>query len=102
MNCEGCNEEEAVFTLIPVGEGLPESIGVACFARRGLELAKRVLPAEEIAQQLGPMFVGPATPAAQVKGSKRRKQEEPPAETAETAAEGQTGGEVEEPPAAAN
>jgi hypothetical protein len=77
MICEICNEEDAAFTMIPTGEGLPESIGVACLARRGLELAKMILPAEEIAATLGPMFVQPpqeAPSTAQDAPGRRKRQ----------------------------
>lgn len=59
MECAICGEEEAAFTVIPTGQGDPQILGAACFARAGLELAKQILPAEEIAQTLGPMFVIP-------------------------------------------
>ena len=72
MNCEVCNEEEASVTLIPVGEGMPQSIGRACFARFGLEAAKANLPAEEIAQTLGPMFVGPVAAARELDKTPKR------------------------------
>jgi len=84
MLCEVCEQEEATLTLIPVGEGMPQSIGGACFARFGLETAKAVLPAEEIAQILGPMFVS-ATPGPSAKARAARKSETPPAETTEQA-----------------
>jgi hypothetical protein len=77
MICEGCEAEEAAFTMIPTGEGLPESIGPACFARRGLELAKIILPAEEIAHVLGPMFVTPHLAEALKGKSKMAKGEAP-------------------------
>jgi len=81
MLCDGCEAEEAAFTLIPTGaDGLPESIGPGCFARRGLALAKLILPAEEIAAELGPMFVSPGRAEALAKGSKRARAEEPKAE----------------------
>jgi hypothetical protein len=77
MRCEVCEAEEAAFTIIPTGEGLPQSLGPGCFARSGLELAKAILPAEEIAATLGPLFVSPARAEAIAKGSKRAKREEP-------------------------
>jgi hypothetical protein len=60
MNCEVCDLEEFAFTVTPAGEGAPRFLGPACFARFGLELAREILPAEEIAATLGPMFVTPA------------------------------------------
>jgi hypothetical protein len=65
MLCEICDQEEAAFSLIPTGEGMPQILGPACLARFALELAKQILPAEEIAAVLGPMFVRPATEAEQ-------------------------------------
>ena len=72
MNCEVCNEEEASVTLIPVGEGMPQSIGPACFARFGLEAAKATLPAEEIAATLGPIFISPVTAARELDKTPKR------------------------------
>ena len=72
MLCQLCNQEEAAFTIIPVGPGDPEILGPACFARAGLETAKAILPAEEIAQTLGPMFVGPAAAARELDATPKR------------------------------
>jgi hypothetical protein len=78
MKCEVCEAEEAAFTIIPTGpEGFPQSIGPACFARMGLEFAKTLLPAEEVATTLGPLFVTPARQRALAKDSKRVQAEEP-------------------------
>ena len=76
MRCEICEAEDAAFTILPFGEGLPQSLGPACLARIGLQLAKEILPAEEIAATLGPMFVTPARAEAIAKDSKRAKREE--------------------------
>lgn len=102
MNCEVCNEEEAVFTMIPVGEGLPESIGAACLARRGLELAKAILDAEEIAATLGPMFVTPAREDLHDGAEKVRKGRKSKAAPAPETVEGEAGGPAEAPSAAEN
>lgn len=75
MECEICNSEEAAFTIIPFGAGMPQSLGPACFARTGLELAKAILPAEEIADTLGPMFVKPPAPSA--KKAKKVESQQP-------------------------
>jgi hypothetical protein len=72
MLCQVCESEEAAWTLIPIGEGLPQSIGNGCFARFGLAAAKELLPAEEIAETLGPMFVGPATAARELDSTPKR------------------------------
>ena len=102
MNCELCEEEEALFTIIPIGEGMPQSLGPACFARAGLEFAKAALPAEEIASVLGPMFVQPAATlemgAAGAEIGKRPRKSKAKRE----APEGPAGGPAEVPPAAEN
>ncbi len=102
MLCEVCNEEEAAFTIIPVGEGMPQSLGPACFARAGLEVAKQILPAEEIAATIGPMFVTPThtdpLPTVDGKIVTRPRKSKAKAE----AVEGETGGAPEAPTAAAN
>lgn len=72
MLCSICEEEEAAFTIIPTGQGDPQILGPACFARAGLETAKQILPAEEIAQTLGPMFVGPAAAARELETAPKR------------------------------
>lgn len=96
MRCEVCEAEEAAFTIIPTAEGMPQSLGPACFARSGLELAKAILPAEEIAATLGPLFVTPARAEAIGRGSKRRKAEEPEAEPEAKAEPAPPEGEPEE------
>ena len=103
MNCEVCEQEEAVVTLIPTGsEGMPQSVGSACFARFGLETAKQVLPAEEIAGILGPMFVQPPAKAPAAKAPKSKPGKAAKAPEADTAPEGSVGGPDEEPTAAAD
>ena len=102
MLCEICEAEEAAFTIIPTGEGMPQSLGPACFARAGLGLAKEILDPEEIASTLGPMFVKPAAEQAAGRVSKRkpvRQAETAPEPAAET---GEAGRSDEEPAAAAN
>lgn len=95
MLCSICEAEEAAFTIIPTGEGLPESLGPICFARSGLEVAKASLPAEEIAALLGPLFVDPAREdlhqgAKQEQAKRSRKSKAPAAEAA-----GEAGGQTE-------
>jgi hypothetical protein len=102
MLCEVCNTEEAAFTVIPVGEGMPQTLGPACLARWVLQNCRDVLPAEEIAGLLGPMFVQPPqgqpteaeTPA---KGRKRAAK----TQAAETP-EGPVSGAAETPATASN
>lgn len=102
MLCEICNVEEAAFTILPIGEGMPQSLGPACLARWVLQNCKDVLPAEEIAQLLGPMFVagvvaeeinGPGQ-AESKQGRKSKAKREAP--------EGTTSGAVEIPATAEN
>lgn len=102
MKCEICNENEAAWTLIPTGEGLPQSLCDSCLAIRGIVWSKENLPAEDIAAMLGPMFVAPAREdlheEAKAEVAKRGRKSKAKAETVE----GQTGGAPEAPPAAAN
>lgn len=72
MLCQICNEEEAAYTIIPTGEGLPQTLGVTCIARWVLEGIKDVLPAQEIAAALGPMFVGPAAASRELDSTPKR------------------------------
>jgi len=80
MLCEVCEAEEAAFTIIPTGDGMPQSLGPGCFARSGLELAKAILPAEEIAATLGPLFVTPARAEAIAKAPKSKAKASPATE----------------------
>jgi hypothetical protein len=100
--CQVCESEEAMFTVIPTGEGMPEVLGPACFARAGLDFAKQILPPEEIAQALGPMFVQPAQEAAPPKAKKRRPGETIQAEPESTETQGTDGGPDEVSATAAN
>jgi hypothetical protein len=78
--CQICGQEEVAFTIIPAGEGDPQFLGVGCFTRVGLELAKAILPAEEVASTLGPLFVNPAREDLHEGAKSRRKAKpEPPA-----------------------
>ena len=96
MQCEICGQEEAAFTIIPTGEGMPQSLGAACFARSGLELAKAILPAEEIAQTLGPMFVSPSRARALKKAAAESPQPQPEPEPKPEPAEEGTGDETDD------
>lgn len=102
MLCAICNENEAAWTLIPTGEGLPQSLCDPCLAIRGIVWSKENLPAEDIAAMLGPMFVTPAREdlheGAEKVSAKRTRKSKAKAETVE----GPAGGEAETPPAAAN
>lgn len=95
MNCDICENETATFIVGNAETGEQHFMGPGCFARFGLEYAKKALPAEEIAAQLGPMLVSsPEAPSQEAKrgGRGRRKPasvvstqegEGPPAEPAE-------------------
>lgn len=102
MICEICNENEVAWTLIPIGEGLPQSLCDSCLAIRGIVWSKENLPAEEIAAMLGPMFVTPAREDLHQDAAKVRKGRKSKAAAEAKADEGQAGGEAETPPAAAN
>jgi hypothetical protein len=101
-DCQVCGQEPEAFTVIPSGQGDPQFLGVACLARFGLEMAKEVLPPEEIAATLGPMFVAPARAEALGKASKRAKREEPAPEPEREAEAGPAEGADGESAAAAN
>ena len=73
-----------------------------CFARFGLDFAKSALGAEEVAAVLGPMFVAPASPAAQSAEIGRTSKRARKSKAAAKSPEGEAGGEAETPPAAAN
>lgn len=100
MNCELCEANPAAVTIIPTGEGMPQSVCPACMARMGLELAKRELPAEEIAATLGPMFVRPEREDLHKEAAAQRKARKSKAQAEAQAPEGEVGGEAEAPAAA--
>ena len=85
--CDICGELPQAMQIGNMNTGEQQFVCVPCFCRFGLDLAKQILPAEEIAAQIGPVFVNPAREdlhegAAQVrKGRKdKAKPERPPAE----------------------
>lgn len=103
MICQTCGLNEAAVTIIPTGaEGLPQTVCSACMAQMGLELAKVVLPAEEIAAILGPMFVTPAREDLHQGAAKVAKARKSKAPAEAVKAERETGGAAETPPAATN
>lgn len=75
---------------------------VGCFARFGLDFAKAVLPPEEIAAQVGPMFVNPAREDLHEGAAKVRKGRKSKAAPETKADEGEAGGPAEVAPTAAN
>jgi hypothetical protein len=102
VNCEVCDQEEFAFTVTPAGEGAPRFLGPACFARFGLELAKSILPAEEIAATLGPMFVTPAREDLHEDAAKVRKGRKSKAAAETVESEGPAEGAAEVSAAAAD
>ena len=72
--CDGCQAEPVAFIVGNAESGAQQFLGPACFARFGLDFAKLLLPAEEIANILGPMFVeGSTDPATAAQAPKRQK-----------------------------
>ncbi len=102
MICQICNENEAVWTLIPTGEGLPESLCDSCLGIRGLVWAKANLPAQDVAALLGPMFVTPARDDLHEEAAKVRKGRKSKTTPEAKADEGEAGGAAEAPAPAAN
>lgn len=58
--CDICGEQPQAIQLGNMDSGQQQFVCVGCAARWGLDFAKAVLPPEEIAQVIGPMFVDPA------------------------------------------
>lgn len=94
--CDICGENPQQIQLGNMETGEQKFICAPCAARWGLDFAKGILPAEEIAQVLGPMFVAGVVaenvngPGKARKGRKAKAEPEPPpaeepqaAETAE-------------------
>ena len=102
MQCELCEVNEAAVTIIPTGEGMPMSVCPACMARQSLELAKRELPAEEIAAILGPMFVTPAREDLHQEAATERAKRPRKSKAKAEAPQGEADGAPEAPAPAAN
>src|SRR5207247_10148680 len=100
--CDTCQTEPVQFIVGNASTGEQQFLGVACFARFGLEFAKAVLPAQEIAAQLGPMFVNLSTASDQELENPPPKRARKSKAAKEEPAQGQAGGPAEVPPAAAN
>lgn len=98
--CDVCEQEEGEYLFGMLNEG-SNFVGRACMARAGLEIARAVLPPEEIAEFLGPMFVngGAASKPPPKRATRNRKGAgEKPREAAE---EPEAPQRLEEPPATA-
>jgi hypothetical protein len=73
MNCDICGERPQAFIISDMSNGEQKFLCPGCFARFGVDFAKAILPPEEIAEQLGPMFVTPGRQAALAKAPKSGK-----------------------------
>ena len=100
-NCDICEANQASVILGMIETGEQQFLCPPCFGRLSLDFAKSLLTPEEIAEQLGPMFVNTeATAAPRPKSRRRESEPESPAESPKPQPETTPG--VEEPPAAAS
>lgn len=90
--CDICGENPQQIQLGNMETGQQQFVCASCAARWGLDFAKAILPPEEIAAALGPMFVDPAREDLHEGAAKARKgrkakaaPEPPPAEAPQTA-----------------
>ena len=60
LMCDICGENPQQIQLGNMETGEQKFICASCAARWGLDWAKQILPPEEIAAVIGPMFVTPA------------------------------------------
>ena len=100
--CDICGQQPQAIQLGNMETGEQQFICVGCAARWGLDFAKAVLPAEEIANTLGPMFVWrreEAPPDVTFEAPKARKSK---AKAKAAAAQGEAGGAAPVAPAAEN
>ena len=100
--CDICGEQPQAIQLGNMETGEQQFICVGCAARWGLDFAKAVLPSEEVAGILGPMFVTPGRQEALDKGAAKRGRKSKAKAEAEAEAEGETGGAAEVAPAASD
>lgn len=98
--CDICGQLPQAMQIGNMNTGEQQFVCVPCFCRFGLDLAKQVLPPEEIAAQLGPMFVPPYREDLHEGAAQVRKGRKSKAAPETLAAEGTTGGPAEVPPAA--
>lgn len=98
--CDICGSNVAAVILGVIETGEQQFLCPPCFGRVGLESAQKLLLPEEIAQQLGPMFIdgGGGQPAPP---KRARKRTQPPQETPEPNAGPETPEGLAEPEAAA-
>lgn len=71
--CDICGEQPQAMQIGNMQTGEQQFVCTGCFARFGLDFAKAILPAEEIAAIVGPMFVDPAREDLHEGASKARK-----------------------------
>lgn len=84
IRCDLCELEPSSFLLTHTETGETQAVCGPCLARSGLEMAKAILPPEEILERLGIPTTPPADGAeageAPKKGRKSKPAAEPPAE----------------------
>src|SRR5260370_17105767 len=73
MNCDICGQLPQAYIISDMSNGEQKFLCAGCFARFGVDFAKAILPPEEIAEQLGPMFVTPGRQQALAKAPKSGK-----------------------------
>ena len=100
--CDICGEQPQAIQLGNMDTGEQQFICVGCAARWGLDFAKAILPPEEIAAILGPMFVTPGRQEALDKGATKRGRKSKAKAEAEAETERKAGGAAEVAPAAAD
>ena len=98
--CDICGQEPQAIQLGNMETGEQQFACVGCAARWGLDFAKAVLPPEEIAAQLGPLFVGPAREDLHQDAASERKARKSKAAPKTAKTEGPAGGPPEVAPAA--
>lgn len=79
--CDMCGEQPQTMQIGNMNTGEQQFVCTTCFARFGLDFAKAILPPEEIASVLGPMFVDPAREDLHEGAARQRKARKSKAET---------------------
>ena len=99
--CDICGQEPQAMQIGDMTSGDQKFVCVGCFARFGLDFAKAVLPAEEVAAVLGPMFVTPAREDLHEEAKAETQKRARKSKAQKAAPEREAGGEAETPTAAA-
>ena len=81
--CDICGDNPQAMQIGNMETGDQQFVCPPCFARFALDFAKAVLPPEEIAAVLGPMFVAPTQEGGKAPSRKSRRAAEAEVETAE-------------------